>query len=233
MGIEVMKDKRILLTGCTSGIGRALLEVFRASEAKVVAIARHATTMQSIGQDPAITLRDCDVRSEADVDSLFAWIHTAWQGVDLVINNAGVLQAEAVLRCSPDRWQDVIQTNLYGALLIMRQALGLMVQQEAGVIVNTASMEAVNATPGLSSYAASKAGLIALTKSAAREMVHYPGIAIIAWLPGEIRTALNPTGREGPDAAVRRFARLLELIGPQSSGKLFIDDRFVEVTVGT
>lgn len=153
----------------------------------------------------------------------------AWGGIDMLINNAARITQQAVVTADWEQWEDILASNLLGPLLLMKQVLPQMATRGKGIVVNMASMEAVNCTPGLGCYAASKAGLIALTRSCAREMAFYPDIIVAAFVPGDIRTDMNPDGEESVATAVDRFMEFLQHLGPEHSGKLYAAGRFLEL----
>ncbi|MBI4483542.1 MAG: SDR family oxidoreductase [Acidobacteria bacterium] len=204
-----MRDKTILLTGCTSGIGKALLDDLAYSGGRVFAVSRTASSLKNSSlYSKSVRFLDCDVGSEESVRRLFSQIMSESGTLDVLLNNAALRYPDPIATASFLQWQDVLHTNLSGPLLTMKYALPIMAAQTAGLVINTVSMEGLNGTPGFSSYASAKAGLIALTKCAAREMVYYPHLVIVAWMPGNIRTPMNPDGPEEPAAAVQRFRDL-------------------------
>jgi NAD(P)-dependent dehydrogenase (short-subunit alcohol dehydrogenase family) len=131
-----------------------------------------------------------DVGDPEAVAAAFDEIEAQRGPVLVLVNNAGVRRDGLTIRMSPDDWQAVIETNLSGAFHCTRRALGSMLKARWGRIVNVSSVAAVHANPGQANYAASKAGLLALTGTVAREMAR-KGITCNAVTPGVVETDMT------------------------------------------
>ncbi len=214
-------DKVVVVTGASRGIGREIALQFAAQGAKVVVSARGAGAIDALvgeieekgGQALAVA---ADVAKTADVENLFAEATAAFGRVDILINNAGITRDGLLLRMKDDDWDAVLDTNLKGAFLCTRAAAKLMSKQKYGRIVNISSVVGEMGNPGQANYCASKAGVIGLTKSVARELGRR-NVTVNAVTPGFIVTemtdalpektrnelsAMIPTGRFGEPSEI-------------------------------
>ena len=220
-------EKKVILSGVTSGIGKAILDDLAYAGCNVLALSRSAEELTDVEDyPPSVRILNCDVTSEAAVVKMVLEARSFLTDVDLLINNAGLMYREPIVSSSLQDWSAVLETNLCGTFLMLKHILPLMVSRGRGTVVNVGSAEGLNCSPGLSSYSASKSGLSALTKTAAREMQQYLGIVIVGLFPGDIRTPMNPAGSEPPSAVVRRFHELLRDLEPQHSGAIYFQGRF-------
>jgi 3-oxoacyl-[acyl-carrier protein] reductase len=133
---------------------------------------------------------EADVRNSEAVKSMVREITSKWGKIDILVNNAGINRDDLLLRMSDEAWDDVINTNLRGAYLCTKFALRSMMRQRWGRIINTASIAGILGNAGQANYAASKGGLIAFTKSIARE-IGSRNITVNAIAPGFITTAMT------------------------------------------
>ena len=167
-----------MVTGGTRGIGAAVVRRLRADGWDAVALGRTGGDVQA------------DVGDPEAVAAAFDEIEAQRGPILVLVNNAGVRRDGLTIRMSPDDWQTVIETNLSGAFHCTRRALGSMLKARWGRIVNVSSVAAVHANPGQANYAASKAGLLALTGTVAREMAR-KGITCNAVTPGVVETDMT------------------------------------------
>jgi NAD(P)-dependent dehydrogenase (short-subunit alcohol dehydrogenase family) len=137
--------------------------------------------------------RACDVREPADVNQFVAEADRSLAGLHVLVNNAGIARDRALWRMEDDEWRDVIETNLTGAFNMIRAITPILRAQQHGKIVNVASVHGLRSEFGLSNYAASKAGMIGLTRSAAIELGP-SNINVNAVAPGYIRTTRLTAG---------------------------------------
>ena len=164
-----------VVTGASQGLGRAIAETLAANGAAVAIVARSADKLAAV----AAAIRSaggkaeefiCDVSKAADVTAVVEAIHAKLGRLDILVNNAGVTRDTLLPRMSDEEWDEVLCTNLRGPFLFMRAASRLMMQQRYGRIVNVASVSGLIGNPGQSNYAASKAGLVGLTRTVAKEL---------------------------------------------------------------
>jgi 3-oxoacyl-[acyl-carrier protein] reductase len=191
-----LAGKTALVTGSSRGIGRAIATELARRGARVIVNYRAgsaaaeeacAAIAAAGGQARAI---GADVSQSEDVDRLFSEATAAFGPVEILVNNAGIARDNLLLRMSDDDWDAVQQTNLRAAFLCTRAALRGMLRARWGRVVNVGSVIALGANPGQANYAAAKAGLIALTRTVARE-VGSRGITVNAVLPGYIETDMT------------------------------------------
>jgi len=170
-----LAGKRVVVTGGTSGIGAATAQRFRDEGCEVVVLAR----------TPGSGVIPCDVSDREQVDAAFEQVGD----LDVVINNAGVSVRSPAVDISPDQWEQVLATNLSGAFWVAQAAARRMLLGAGGVILNTASTNALVGYRYYAGYNATKAGLVALTKSLALEWA--PTIRVNAVCPGYVLTPMQ------------------------------------------
>jgi 3-oxoacyl-[acyl-carrier protein] reductase len=189
-----------LVTGSTRGIGRAIAETLAGAGAKVAVVGRDqgkaAEVAQAIGQGAQGFA--CDVADPASVTALVEAVEKAFGSVDILVNNAGLTRDNLLLRIKDDDWDAVLDANLRGAFVAIRAASRGMMKRRWGRIINVASVVGLIGNKGQANYAASKAGLIGLTKSVAKELASR-NILANAIAPGFIETdmtaAMTPEAR--------------------------------------
>ena len=170
-----LAGKRVVVTGGTSGIGAATAARFREEGCHVIVLAR----------TPGPDVIRCDVGDRAQVETAFAQVGT----LDVLVNNAGVSVRSAALDISPGQWDQVLATNLSGAFWVAQAAGRRMLAGGGGVILNTASTNALVGYRYYADYNATKAGLVALTKSLALEWA--PTVRVNAVCPGYVLTPMQ------------------------------------------
>jgi 3-oxoacyl-[acyl-carrier protein] reductase len=170
------ENKAALVTGASRGIGRAIALRLAAEGANVVvnynanaaAADEVAQAIRQNGVQAAIV--QADVAQASDVDRLVQVALEKFGRIDVLVNNAGITRDTLIMRMSEDVWDSVIDTNLKSAFLVTKAVLRPMLRQRSGRIVNIASIAGVMGNAGQANYSASKAGLIGLTRSTAREV---------------------------------------------------------------
>ncbi|MBV7336717.1 SDR family oxidoreductase [Chloroflexi bacterium TSY] len=190
--ITSLTNKRILVTGASSGIGAGIAKAFGASGAQVLiqyrcaeaGAQRVAEQVNEAGGSGSIV--HADLRSEMAIDRIFAHIDKTWGGIDVLVNNAGVVHKGSALDTTSDYWNNTININLRAPYLLCRHAARRMIKAgNCGSIVNVTSVAGTRSGMYVSAYAASKAALDALTRSLATEWAQY-GIRVNAVAPGVV-----------------------------------------------
>ena len=192
-----LDGKRALVTGSSSGIGKAIALALAGAGAKVaVNYITHPEAAQEVvrniqAQHTEAMAVEADVSNPEAVKAMFQQMQQAWGGIDILVNNAGIDGERAVAwEAKPEAWTKVIEVNLFGAFYCAREALQRMVPQKHGVILSVSSVHEVIAWSGYSAYAASKAALGMLTKTLAQEAAPH-GVRVLAVGPGAIKTPIN------------------------------------------
>jgi 3-oxoacyl-[acyl-carrier protein] reductase len=189
------EGKVALITGASRGIGEAIARRLAAEGATVVGAARTAVALEKVvaeirsagGKATALAL---DLADPASIESGVKSALAGHGQIDVLVNNAGVTEDNLVMRMSKDAWDRVIATNLTGVFLLTQAVIKPMLRKRYGRIVNITSVVGLMGNAGQANYAASKAGLVGLTKSVARELGSR-NITCNAVAPGFIATALT------------------------------------------
>ncbi len=190
--------RTVVVTGGTRGIGLACARAFAAGGHRVAVLSRSATSAEFLGLA-------CDVADPAQVDAAFTKIEAELGPVQVLVSNAGITRDGLLARMSDADFTDVIDANLNGAFRVARRAIGAMMRARWGRLVFIASVSAASGSAGQANYAASKAGLVGLARSIAREYASR-GITANVVAPGPIATdmldALDPGRRDAMAASV-------------------------------
>lgn len=195
MSMELI-GKTAVVTGGARGLGRAVALKLAKMGANLVlcdiessdALDQTCNEFKAAGYNVA-TARG-DVRNENDVNDFMAVAVEKFGGLDILINNAGITKDNLMIRMSEKDWDDVLDINLKGAFLCTRSAAKIMMKKRSGVIVNIASVAGVTGNAGQANYSSSKAGLIGLTKTTAKELSSR-GIRCNAVAPGVIKSKMT------------------------------------------
>lgn len=208
MAARRLPGKVALITGASQGLGFAIANALAAQGCHLVLCSRNQKTLDRAAKKlagPKVRILPiaCDVRNAADVKSLFTEVKREYHQLDILINNAGVSHANlSVPGLPPEKWHEVIDSNLTGLFYVTRAALPLM--KRGSAIVNILSIAAIKIFPQFAAYSASKAGALALT-TALREELRPQGIRVIAVMPGAIDTAIWE--QFWPDAPRKKMIR--------------------------
>jgi 3-oxoacyl-[acyl-carrier protein] reductase len=218
-----LQGKVALVTGGTRGIGRAIVERFLASGADVAFCGRTpasvAEALPSFASryGPKVDGTVADVREEASVRNLFAWLDQRFGGLDILVNNAGVGRFATVEEMTVEQWHDVIDTNLTGVYHCAHEALPRLKKRGGGWIVNIGSLAAKNAFAGGAAYNASKFGLRGMSEAMMLDH-RYESVRVTSILPGSVATEFGRSGggRESswmiqPDDVAETVAMVLSL----------------------
>lgn len=210
-GSKNSESKVSIVTGASRGIGRAIAVELGKNGGRVVVnyagreddARETAAQIESAGGEAIVVQGDVSVASDANnlVESALA----SFGRVDIVVNNAGITKDGLILRMKDEEWDQVQNINLKGAFHMIRAAARPMMKQRIGRIVNITSVVALMGNPGQANYVAAKAGLIGLTKSAARELASR-GITVNAVAPGYIATDM--TGELNDEVTARMVSQI-------------------------
>ena len=199
-----LKDKVALVTGASQGIGRATSLALAEAGARVAIAARNTEKLTSLAAEIAAAGGEAlavpmDVADPAQVKAGFQQLLAKFGKLDILVNNAAITRDTLALRMKLEDWDAVLRTNLTGAHLCIQQALGAMLKQRAGRIINITSVVAETGNAGQANYVASKAGLIGLTRAIAVEVASR-NITVNAIAPGFIATPMtDPLSQEIKD----------------------------------
>jgi 3-hydroxybutyrate dehydrogenase len=196
MVLGCMKEKVVMITGSTSGIGLGIAKKFASSGAKIVIngfaqkpqLDGIIQELKSLGAvdvlfDPA------DLSKPAEIDNMFKNIINHCQTIDVLINNAGIQFVSPIEDFPPEKWEAIIRIDLIASFYTIKNAIPYMKKNKWGRIINIASAHALVASPFKSAYVAAKHGILGLTKTAALEVAK-DGITVNAISPGYVRTPL-------------------------------------------
>lgn len=192
--MALLTDRTAVITGAAQGIGLAIAELFVAEGARVVIgdVNAEAAEKAAEGLGGAAVARGvrCDVTRSSDVDALLAAADEAFSPVDVFVNNAGITRDATMRNMTEDEFDQVISVHLKGTWNGTRKAAAIMRERKSGAIVNLSSLSGKVGMVGQTNYSAAKAGIVGLTKAAAKEMAHH-GVRVNAIQPGLIRTAMT------------------------------------------
>jgi 3-oxoacyl-[acyl-carrier protein] reductase len=195
-----LAGRTALVTGSTRGIGRGIAELLSESGANVAVVGRDRGNADTV----AGALKNargfaCDVRDSAAVSGLVEEVEKSFGSLDILVNNAGITRDNLLMRLKDEDWDAVLSANLKAAFVAIRAASRGMIKRRWGRIINVASVVGLIGNKGQANYAASKAGLIGLTKSVAKELASRNILANVV-APGFIDTdmtaAMTPEARD-------------------------------------
>jgi NAD(P)-dependent dehydrogenase (short-subunit alcohol dehydrogenase family) len=203
----VLDGRVAVVTGASRGIGRSIALALAGAGADVALAGRDVARLDEVAAQIRAAGRRAltaptDVTDRGQVDTLIARTVDELGGLDVVVNNSGVVSSLPLLEVTDEEWDRVLDTNLRGVFLVTRAAGRHLVQQGSGKVVNIASNFAFKGVAGHAAYCASKAGVVAFTRAMAVEWARY-GVQVNALAPGYFETDLNADVRADPDAAAR------------------------------
>jgi 3-oxoacyl-[acyl-carrier protein] reductase len=187
-----LSGKVALVTGSTRGIGRAIAETLVSCGAKVAVVGRDQAKADEVAAQIGGESRGfaCDISDPAAITALIGAVETAFGQLDILVNNAGITKDNLMLRMKDEDWNAVLDTNLRSAFIAIRAAQRGMMKRRWGRIINIASVVGLVGNAGQANYAASKAGLIGLSKSVAKELSSRNILCNVV-APGFIRTDMT------------------------------------------
>ncbi len=206
--------KVVLITGSSRGIGKEIALSFARPEYKVCV---HYNKSREEAEKVVWDIKKngveaesfkADISKQEEASDLIEKVIKKFGNLDVLINNAGITRDKTILKMSFEEWDEVIKTNLYGTFFLTREAAKYMAKQKDGSIINIASISSFEGSFGASNYSASKAGIIAFTKSSARELGRF-NIRVNAVLPGFHFTDM---GGKAPDH-IKEKVKLNNVLG--------------------
>jgi len=202
-----LTGRTALVTGSTRGIGRAIAESLASAGARVAIVGRDRARAREVASNISPDARGfaCDVAEPASIVSLVEAVESEMGAVDILVNNAGINRDNILFRIKDEDWDAVIDANLRGAFVAIRAASRGMMKRRWGRIVTIASVVGLVGNKGQANYAASKAGLIGLTKTVAKELASRNVLANVV-APGFIETDM--TAAMPDDAKKALFAQI-------------------------
>jgi 3-oxoacyl-[acyl-carrier protein] reductase len=191
----ILKDQVALITGAARGIGKAIAARLACEGASVAIIdidgeQARKTALELECESLRAVPYTCDVADPGEANKVVKKVVSDLERIDILVNNAGITRDGLLMRMKPEEWDLVLAVNLKGAFNFIRSACRQMMKQRAGAIVNISSVIGLTGNAGQANYSASKAGLLGLTKSAAKEFAPR-GIRVNAVAPGFIETEMT------------------------------------------
>jgi|MGYP000960637592 3-oxoacyl-[acyl-carrier protein] reductase len=182
--------KTAIVTGGSRGIGKEISEILAANNYNVIAVATSEQSLDSIRDIKNIHPFCCDISDKQSIEKLYNYISDTFGYADVLINNAGIHMDNILLRMKSEEWTKVMDVNLNGPFHLTKAVLKDMVKNKCGRIINISSISGTDGNKGQGNYAASKGGLLALTKSLAKE-VGRRNITVNCIAPGLIETDMT------------------------------------------
>ena len=185
------KDKKILITGATGGIGKALVKKFVSLEGNVLATGTKTEKLNALKKEfPNISILKFDISDHSKIEEFIENVSSQLTGIDILVNNAGINMDNLSIRMKYEEWKKVIDVNLGSTFLLCKHALKKMLKNKYGRIVNITSVVGHTGNLGQANYAASKAGIIGMSKSLAIEYAK-KNITINCVSPGFIQSKMT------------------------------------------
>ena len=210
-----LQDKVSIVTGAARGIGRAIVLAFLQSGAKIVGFDVNEANLKKLEEETkggpgTVETKVVDVTDSAKFTAAINEVAEKYGRIDVLVNNAGITRDGLLISMEDDQFDLVLSVNLRAAFVAIRAAARHMIRARSGRIVNIASVSGLMGNPGQANYAASKAGLIGLTKTAAKELGKR-GVTVNAVAPGFIATEMT---NALPDKAKEKFLENIALRRP-------------------
>ena len=190
-----LNGKIAIVTGASQGIGETIAVEMAKSGANVFCLARNKNALDStinkiISKGDKASAYSCDISNNEQFNNIVTDIFKEYGSIDILVNNAGITNDTLLMRMSDDQWDSVLNINLKGSFTCTRSVIKYMMKKKSGRIINITSIVGLTGNAGQANYAASKAGLIGMTKSIAKEVASR-GITANCVAPGWIETAMT------------------------------------------
>jgi len=190
-----LNGKIAIVTGASQGIGETIAAEMAKSGANVFCLARNKNALDStinkiISNGDKASAYSCDISDNEQFNNIVTDIFKEYGSIDILVNNAGITNDTLLMRMSDDQWDSVLNINLKGSFTCTRSVIKYMMKKKSGRIINITSIVGLTGNAGQANYAASKAGLIGMTKSIAKEVASR-GITANCVAPGWIETAMT------------------------------------------
>lgn len=208
-----LEGKNAVVTGSTRGIGRGIAQRLAEEGANVCITGTNPVVAEKVAAEIAASTGvktlglGLNVSSLKEMEAAAQKVKESWGSLDIFVNNAGITKDNLILRMSAEDFDDVIKTNLNGVFYGIKAAVPIMMKQRSGKIVNITSVVGLTGNAGQANYSASKAGVVALTKTTAKEFASR-GIQVNAVAPGYIQTEMTD---KLPDAVKEEVLKLVPM----------------------
>ena len=188
-------NKVSIVTGASKGIGKAIAKIFAQAGTHVVCVSRTKDDLNILKKEilndgGSVSIYSCDVSNFNEVEGLIRNTVEKFSKIDIIVNNAGITRDGLIMRMSDEDWNTVIDINLKGTFNAIKAVSRQMMKQRSGRIINISSVVGLKGNAGQANYAASKAGIIGLTKSSSKELASR-GITVNCIAPGYIATDMT------------------------------------------
>ena len=186
-----LKNKKVLITGATGGIGNSLIEKFNSLGSSIIATGTNEEKLNNLKEKyPNINIEKFKLEEHNKIEKFIDTIYTKLNGLDILVNNAGITLDNLSIRLTEENWQKVLDINLTSSFLMCKFAIKKMLKNKFGKIINVTSIVGHTGNVGQANYAASKAGIIAFSKSLALEYAK-KNINVNCVSPGFIKTDMT------------------------------------------
>jgi len=220
-----LTGKRALVTGATGGIGASIARALHAAGATVALSGTRAAVLQELADElgERAYVTPANLSDRESVDALIGSAVEAMGGVDILVNNAGITRDNLSMRMKDDEWSDVLQVNLESTFRLCKASMRGMMKARWGRMINITSVVGVTGNPGQANYAASKAGMIGMSKSLGQELAAR-GITVNCVAPGFIATPMTDVLTDDQKQAITKGIPSGELGKPEdiASAVLFL-----------